>query len=449
MHLVIVGGVAAGTKAAARARRVNPDLRITLFQDEPDLSYSGCGQPYHLGGAVPDREALIIRRAADFEREGIAVRVRHRVTELDTAGRTVQVHDLARDVAETLPYDRLILATGARPVIPPVPGIGLEGVVSLRSMAELDGFREALDGLRPRRAVIVGGGYIGLEVAEALRGLGLEVAIVEREAQLVPRLDPELSRRLAAALTAHGAELFPGEGLAGITGEGGRAQGVATESGRRLPADLVVLAIGVRPNVELAAAAGIALGSSGAIAVNARMETSAAGVYAAGDCAETLHRVSGRPVWGPLGDIANLQGRVAGENAAGGAAEFPGVLGTAIFKAFEQNVGLTGLTEAEASAAGFKPVATLIEARDKAGYFPGAKPLALKLVADARDGRLLGAQCVGPGAVDKMIDIAATALLGKLRCQDMEYADLAYAPPFSPVLSPIILAASQLSKVLP
>ena len=449
MHLVIVGGVAAGTKAAARARRVNRDMSITLFQDESEVSYTGCGQPYYLGGVIAERESLIIRRAADFGKEGIAVRLRHRVTELDTGSRTVRVHDLDRGATESVSYDRLILATGARAVIPAVPGTALDGVVSLRTLAELDHFRSALERLRPARAVIVGGGYIGLEVAESLHALGISTTILERMERLFPKLDATLSGRIQDYLESRGVEVILGDGLVAITGHRGRAATVATASGRSLPADLVVLAIGIRPNVELAAAGGIALGTTGAIAVNSRMETNVTGVFAAGDCVESYHRVSRTQTWGPLGDIANLQGRVAGENAAGGAANFPGILGTAIFKTFDLNVGLTGLNEAAAREAGFSPISVLIEAKDKPRYYPGARDLALRLVADSRDGRLLGAQCLGTGSVDKMIDIAATALLGNLRCRDLETADLAYAPPFSPVLSPIIIAASQLSKQLP
>lgn len=449
MHLVIVGGVAAGTKAAARARRINRDLRITLFQDEAEVSYTGCGQPYYLGGVIANRESLVIRRATDFEREGIAVRLRHQVTALDAGARTVSVRAMDSGAIDTIAYDRLILATGARSVMPAVPGTDLEGVVSLRSLAELDRFQAALEHPRPARAVIAGGGYIGLEVAESLRALGIAVTILEQRERLFPRLDAGLSGRVQDHLAARGVEVILGDCLAGITGSGGRATSVTTPSGRELPADLVVLALGIRPNVELAAAGGIALGSSGAIAVDSRMETNIKGIYAAGDCVESHHRVSRAQTWGPLGDIANLQGRVAGENAAGGDAEFPGILGTAIFKTFDLNVGLTGLTEAAAREVGFHPISTLIEAQDKARYYPGARDLALRLVADARDGRLLGAQCVGAGSVDKMIDIAATALLGNLRCRDLENADLAYAPPFSPVLSPIIIAASQLCKRLP
>lgn len=448
MHLVIVGGVAAGTKAAARARRVNRDIAITLVQDEPELSYSGCGQPYYLGGLIPERASLIMRRAEDFAKDGIRVRVRHRATELDATARTLRVRDLERDVDETLAYDRLILATGARSVIPDLPGTELDGVVSLRTLAELDRFRSTLDRLRPRRAVIVGGGAIGLEVAESLHGQGVAVTILEREQRLCAGLDPVLGQKIQDYLVSRGVELRLGESLAGIEGTGGRVAAVATASGQSIPAELVVLSLGVRPNAELAGLGGVSLGRSGAIAVDERMATDIEGIFAAGDCAESFHRVSGTAVWNPLGDIANLQGRVAGENAAGGAARFPGILGTAIVKSFEMKIGQTGLNESAAKAAGFRPVSVLIHARDKARYYPGALDLSLKLIADAADGRLLGAQCVGLGAVDKLIDIAAMALFGKLGCRDLEYADLAYAPPFSPVLSPVIVAAAELAKRL-
>ncbi|MBS1212042.1 MAG: FAD-dependent pyridine nucleotide-disulfide oxidoreductase, partial [Proteobacteria bacterium] len=318
MHLVIVGGVAAGTKAAARARRVNRDIAITLVQDETDVSYSGCGQPYYLSGVIPQRECLIIRHAGEFAAEGIRVKLRHRATGLDTAAKTLQVRDLVEDVEETVSYDRLILATGARAVIPKLTGTHLDGVVSLRTMAELDRFHGALERLQPRRAVIVGGGYIGLEVAEALSILGLSVTLLERMERLFPRLDPELSRQIHDHVAEHGTDIRLGEGLAGIDAASGRAASAVTETGIRLPADLVVLAMGIKPNVELAVQAGIALGTSGAIAVDQRQETSVPGVYAAGDCAESWHRIAESPVWQPLGDTANLQGRVAGENAAGG-----------------------------------------------------------------------------------------------------------------------------------
>lgn len=448
MHLVIVGGVAAGTKAAARARRVNKDISITLFQDEAEVSYTACGQPYYLSGVVPTREALLIRRATDFKSEDIDVRLRQRVTELDTENHTVTVQDLETNLLTPVLYDRLILATGARAVIPQIPGIQLDGVVTLRSMAELDRFRSALDRLQPKRAIIIGSGYIGLEVVESLHALGIEVTLLVRKQQVFSRLDPEISRHIHDYLLTRDVSIVSGESIYEILGHAGKVTALLTTSGQKLPADLVVLALGARPNVEIAARAGIRLGATGAIAVDEHMETNVKRVFAAGDCVECKHRLTQKFVWNPLGDIANLQGRVAGENAAGGNARFPGIYGTAIFKTFELNVGFTGLTESDARTAGFNPITTVINARDKARYYPGARELTLKLVAEADNGRLLGAQAVGPGAVDKMIDIAATALLGNLGCRDLENADLAYAPPFSPVLSPIIVAAGALVKKL-
>lgn len=448
MRLIVIGGVAAGSKAAARARRVAPDIEITLFQDEPEVSYTACGQPYYLSGLIPQREALIIRRPADFANDGIDVRIDHRVTAIDAVKRTVTVFDRNRGKARIESYDRLVIATGATSIVPDIPGSRLDGVVTLRGIEELDRFRSALDRLQTRTAVIVGSGYIGLELAESLSALGLSVALLARNTRIFSRLDPEMSAPVRDYLVAQNVRIVAGDAPISFNGAAGRVRSVSTAAGLELPADLVVLALGIRPNVELARQAGIELGMTGAIAVDERMGTNIGGVFAAGDCAESLHRISRLPVWQPLGDTANLQGRVAGENAAGGDARFPGVLGTAIFKTFELNVGMTGLTESTARAAGFEAVGNVIEARDKARYYPGTKRITVKLVAEAGSGRLLGAQAVGTGAVDKTIDIAATALLGNLSCRDLENADLAYAPPFSPVLSPIIVAAGALSKKL-
>lgn len=447
MHLIVIGGVAAGSKAAARARRVNPDLRITLFQDESDVSYTACGQPYYLSGLIAKRDSLIIRRPEDFAKEGIDVKVNHRVTELNAKEHTVTVLDKVQDKVSIIPFDRLIIATGARSLIPEaLYGCQLDGVVTLRSLAELDRFRTVLDCIRPKTALIAGSGYIGLEMAESLSELGIHVTLLGRNTQVFSRLDEDMSRPIHDYLIEKNVCVMTGDGIAGLNGRDGRVSEVLTRSGITIPTDLVVLALGARPNVELAVQAGVRLGETGAIAVDQRMETNIEGIFAAGDCAESRHRLTGLPIWQPLGDIANLHGRVAGENAAGGDARFPGVLGTAICKCFDLNIGLTGLTEKAARAAGFEVLSIVIDARDKARYYPGARALSLKIVAEAVGGRLLGAQAVGLGAVDKTIDIAATALLGHLSCSDLENADLAYAPPFSPVLSPTIVAAGALSK---
>ena len=445
-RLVIIGGVAAGAKAAAKARRMRPDLDIIVYQDETEVSYSACGQPYVLSGVIENRDKIIIRRPQEFASDNIRALTRHRVEAIDVATRQIRVNDLSVNGAQTTAYDKLILATGARPIIPAVDGIELEGVLTLRSISDLDRFKSTIDILKPGKAAIIGAGYIGLELAETFHELNVKTTIIEKFDRILPKFDEEMAQQVSAHLVENNVELITGQGLAGITGENGRVVSVTTESGLERDVDLVVIAIGVRPNTDLAKDGGIAIGETGAIAVDRKMQTRVPGVYAAGDCCETVDRVTGKTTWLPLGDIANLQGRVAGENAAGGDASFPGVLGTAIFKTFDLNVACTGLSETAARQAGYEAVSVNVSRSDRARYYPGGNSLAIKLVADKQGGRLLGAQVIGPGKADKMIDIAATALLGRLTCEDLENADLAYAPPFSPVLSPMITAAGALNS---
>lgn len=446
MHLVIIGGVAAGTKAAARARRCNPDINITLFQDEAEVAYTACGQPYFLSGLIADRNALIIRKAEDFAKDRINVHTQHRVTQLDSQNKSVTVVNRKLQQQRQISFDRLILATGARSNLPDIPGIDLPGVVTLRSIEELNRFHAALQQLKPKTAIIAGSGYIGLELAETLRAYGITVTIIDHNPRVFSRMDVEMSQYIHDYLCAKNIQLLTEDHITAIQGDAGVISSVQTHRGMSLQADLVVLALGITPNVELAQNSGINLGPTGAIKVNEQLQTNVDSIYAAGDCVESMHRITHQPVWAPLGDIANLQGRIAGENAAGGHAIFPGVLSTAILKSFTLNIGMTGLTEADAIKAGYQTVSTVINARDKARYYPETQNLNLKFVADATNGRLLGAQAVGVGCIDKTIDIAATALLGKLTCFDLENADFAYAPPFSPVLSPVIIAATTIAK---
>ena len=444
-RLVIIGGVAAGAKAAAKARRMRPDMDIVVYQDETEVSYSACGQPYVLSGVIKDRDNIVIRRPHEFASDNIRVLTSHRVLSIDVEEQRLQVADLSGNSEQSGSYDRLILATGAQPIIPAVNGIDLKGVLTLRSIADLDRFKSTITLLQPRRAAIIGAGYIGLELAETFHALQIETTIIEKFDRILPKFDRDMAQQVSAHLLENGVELITGQGLAGIGGKNGQVASVTTDAGLTRDVDLVVIAIGVRPNTDLAKNAGVSIGATGAIAVNKQMQTQIPGVYAAGDCCETIDRVTGKATWLPLGDIANLQGRVAGENAAGGNASFPGVFGTAIFKTFNLNVACTGLSETAAQQAGYDVVSVSMKRSDRARYYPGGSNLKIKLVADKRDGRLLGAQVVGPGKADKMIDIAATALLGRLTCADLENADLAYAPPFSPVLSPMITAAGALS----
>ncbi|MEI7457598.1 MAG: FAD-dependent oxidoreductase [Nitrosomonadales bacterium] len=448
MRIIIIGGVAAGTKAAAKAHRVDQNHEIIIYQDEAEVSYSACGLPYVISGVIDDGRKVVIRQPEDFTKEGIKVFTQHRVTSIDKTRRQLTVKNLATHADEVVDYDRLILATGAQPIVPNVEGISLEGVLTLRNISDLARFKTQLNTVQPKCAVIIGAGYIGLELAESFRELNIKTTIVEKALRILPRFDPEIAQPVHEHLLENQIKLILGDGLAQLHGENGRVTVIETESGEMISADLVVIAIGVKPNVELARAAGIELGKTGAIAVDSRMETRTSGIFAAGDCCETVNRITGKPIWMPLGDIANLQGRVAGENVAGGNVHFPGVFGTAIFKTFKLAVAITGLSEQAAQESGFDPVSIVMTGTDRARYYPDRQEYTLKLIADRQDGRLLGAQVVGSGNVDKMIDIAATALLGKLTCADMENADLAYSPPFSPVLSTIIVAAGILKNKL-
>src|SRR3712207_3253730 len=409
MRLVIVGGVAAGTKAASRARRLDPDLEITVYQEEPEPSISECGLPYLLSGVVGARENLIARTPEKFAEKDIEVLVRHRVESIDAAGKKLSVRNLSTGEAFDDTYDRLIIATGARAVLPPIPGADLEGVFKLRFLTDTDEIGRYIEERSPERATIVGGGYIGLEVAENLCALGMEVSLIEGEDRVALAYGPEVSENVEAELEANGVGVYTGERVDRFTGQG-RVTGVKFGD-KELETDLVIVGVGIRPNVELAAEAGVEIGTTGAILVNPHMKTSVPDVWAAGDCVETTNLVSGRPTWVPLGDTANQMGRVAGTNAATGdeTLEFPGILGTGIFKVFDLGVGKTGLSEKEAEDAGFEVVSADLEANDRAAYYPGARKVFLKLIADRVTGRLLGAESVGSGA-DKLTDICAAAL---------------------------------------
>jgi CoA-dependent NAD(P)H sulfur oxidoreductase len=444
MRLVILGGVAAGTKAASRARRLDPEMEITVYQKEPEPSISECGLPYLLSGVVEERDDLVARTPEKFAEKGIEVLVRHKVERIDSGRKNLSVLNLNTGEAFEDTYDRLVIATGARAVLPPIAGAELEGVFKLRFLTDTDEIRRYIEEQSPSKATIVGGGYIGLEVAENLCRLGMEVSLIEGEDRVALVYGPEVSENVEAELAANGVGVYTGEKVDEFTGEG-RVRGVKFGD-RELETDMVIVGVGIRPNVELAAEAGVEIGTTGAILVDRHMKTSVPDVWAAGDCVETNNLVSGRPNWVPLGDTANQMGRVAGTNAATGdeTLEFPGILGTGIFKVFDLGVGKTGLSEKEAEDAGFEVVSAGLWAYDRAAYYPGARKVFLKLIADRATGRLLGAESAGSGA-DKLTDICATALWGRLSYPDLVNIDLAYAPPYGPTLSPVIQAATILS----
>ena len=449
-RLIVVGGVAAGLSAASQARRVNPQLEIIVYEKGPDISYSACGLPYFISGAVVQADDLRVYSPEFFrERRNIQVLIHHDVRELSTSRHRVTVAAPGGGLLE-VHYDHLVLATGAEPARPEIAGIGLPGVFHVNDLQSTLALHRFLEAEHPRKAAIIGGGYIGLEMAEALVTKGIEVTLVERSTTLFESVDEEISAIVDQELSARDVKAIRGATVTALlAGGGGQVQRVVWQGddSSGAEADFVVLATGVRPRTRLAVEAGIQLGPTGAITVNEYMETSAAGVFAAGDCAESFHRVSERPTYVPLGTTANKQGRVAGHNAGGIRARFHGIVGTAALKVFSLEVARTGLSLAEARAAGFRPRHAIARAASRARYL-GGKDLTVMLVADPDSGRLLGAQMAGPEGVAKRIDVFATALEARMTVEQIARLDLSYSPPFAPVWDPVLIGAQEMLREL-
>ncbi|GAB3815271.1 FAD-dependent oxidoreductase [Micromonospora zhanjiangensis] len=444
-RLVVIGGDAAGMAAASQARRRRgpDDLEIIAFERGNFTSYSACGIPYWIGGVVDDRDALIARSPQTFRDDHrVDVRLRHQVTEIDLDKREVVARDLTGGGEVRERFDILMYATGATPRIPPWAHTEALGVFGVQTLDDGSALRQWLDGEpRPQRAVVVGGGYIGVEMAEAMIQRGLSVTLVERGDQPMSTVDPDMGALVTEALDGLGIDVRTRCAVTGLRVRDGRVYGVDTAEGE-IPADVVVLGVGVRPNTDLAAAAGLPIGVTGGIRVDLRMRAVGMDrVYAAGDCVESVHRITGQPVHIPLGTHANKQGRVAGLNIGGGYATFPGVIGTAVTKVCELEVGRTGLLEAEAEIAGYQFVTVVVESTNRAGYYPGAKPMTVKLIVERRSGQLLGAQIVGRSEAAKRIDALAVALWNYMTVDEMAGLDLGYAPPFAPVWDPVLIAA--------
>ena len=446
--LVIVGGVAAGLAAAMEARRASPDLNITVFERTRDISYGACGLPYVVSGLIPALERLVVHTPEYFrERHRIDIRLDSEALEIMPAKSAVRVRE--GDEEREVGYGALVIATGAAAVCPPLPGHELEGVFVIRHMRDGRRMLRFFEETRPRTAVVVGAGYIGLEMAEAFRERGLRTTLVEASDKVMTTLGGRARDAVAEELRANGVEVLFGERVVRFEGERGRVARVLTESGRAVEADVVSIGVGVRPEVELARGAGLEVGESGAVVVDERQRTSAPGVYAAGDCCEVLHKISGRRVWNPLGQPAIKQGWVAGANAARGDswtdARYAGVVGTNVVKVFRLEVARTGLSLEEARGAGFDASETETETLSRAGYYPGASKIKTRLITD-RTGRLLGAQMAAREGVAGRIDVYAAALHAGLKAEEIERLDLAYAPPFAPTVDPIIRAAHEAKK---
>lgn len=433
MRLLVIGGVAAGLSAASRARRLDPSLEIVVLEQGEVISYGACGLPYLVEGRVRTPDDLIVYTPEYFRRErNIAVRTGARVEAIRHGRREVVLAG-----GERVHYDRLVIATGARPSKARIAGADLPHVFHLHTMDDALRIMRFLDERRPRRAVVIGGGYLGIEAADTLRRRGLRVTLLEAGANLLRRDDPELTREIAGYMTRFGVSVRCNAPVSSI--EPDRAGDV--------PCDMVVLSAGFLPNAELAADAGIERGRTGAIRVNDRMETNLPGIYAAGDCAEAHHLVTDRPAYIPLGTTANKQGRVAGANAAGGRERFAGVAGTAILSIFGTAFAITGLSTEQARREGFSPVAVRIRSRSRPRYFDG-RPITVEIVADRGTRRLLGGSVTGEEGVPGRIDVIATALQARMKAEDFEALDLCYAPPFAPVWDPLLIAAQQLTKAL-
>jgi NADPH-dependent 2,4-dienoyl-CoA reductase/sulfur reductase-like enzyme len=446
-RMVVIGGDAAGMSAASSARRRRPasDLEIVAFERGEHTSYSACGLPYLAGGVVEDWHDLVVRTPEQFAEQDITAKVRHEVQAIDLDARRVTVRDL--DAGRTIrePFDILVVATGSEPVRPPIPGIDLPGVYGLSILRDGIELRAAIDA-GPKAAVVIGGGYIGLEAAEQLVNRDVPTTLVEQTPQVMNQVDPDMGELVGKAVAGLGVTLYLEEEVEEIeAGDDGRVAAVRT-SARTIPADLVVLGLGSRPSVELAESAGIPIGPSGGIRVNRRMRTPVEGVWAAGDCAETIHVVTGEPVNYHLGTIANKQGRICGTNIGGGYVTFPGVLGTAVTKVCDLEVARTGLGERDLGPLGIEAESGTVESTTRAGYYPGAEQIHTKILAERRSGRLLGAQIVGREGAAKRIDVLAAALWNGMTVHDLVNMDVSYAPPFAPVWDPVLISARKLSE---
>jgi len=432
--------------AAARARRLDPELEIVAYERTGYVSYGSCGLPYLISGVVPEASTLIARTPAQFARQGIETHTHHEVLAIDTDQQTVKVRDLDEGRESSVAYDRLVIATGGSAIRPPLPGLDLEGVFVLRNLEDGIAIKRFIAEEQPSRAVIIGGGYVGVEMAEAFVERGLQTTMLDMQPQVLDNFDPDVAQKMQDELERNGVTVFVDDAAQGIEGDGqGRVRAVVSQRGRH-EADLVLIGAGVRAESLLAKEAGVELGAQGAIAVDDGMRTSVPDVYAAGDCAETFHLLLDGPSYVPLGSTANKQGRVAGTNAAGGEAVFKGVVGTAITKAFDLGVAVTGLTEKAAKQLGRPARAVSVEHGTRAHYYPGPGSIHVKLVWSDLDGRLLGAQIAGPVAEAKRIDVLATALHHGLTIEDLKGLDLSYAPPFAPVWDPILVAANVAAK---
>ncbi|WP_328536107.1 FAD-dependent oxidoreductase [Streptomyces sp. NBC_00344] len=443
-RMVVIGGDATGMSAASQARRLKgpEELEIIVFERGRFTSFSACGIPYWVGGSVAERDDLVARTPDEHRARAIDLRMRTEVTEIDVAGQRVRSHDLESGARTWTSYDELVLATGARPVRPALPGIDAAGVHGVQTLGDGESLIDSLESARGNRAVVVGAGYIGVEMAEALLRRGYRVTVLTRGSQPMATLDPDMGRLVHEAMDGMGITTVTGAEVTGIlTDDAGRVRAVSAD-GTEYPADIAVLGMGVAPQTAVARAAGLPLGEHGGLLTDLSMRVQGhENIWAGGDCVEVLDLVSGRMRHIPLGTHANKHGQIIGANIGGGYATFPGVVGTAVSKVCDVEIARTGLREKDARAAGLQFVTATIEATNSAGYYPEAAAMTVKMLAERRTGKLLGVQIVGREGSAKRVDIAAVALTAGMTVEQMVTLDLGYAPPFSPVWDPVLVAA--------
>lgn len=443
MRIIVIGAVAGGTSAAAKARRNREDAEIVIYEKDSFISYSSCSMPYYIGGMIQSRGDLSPRDPLFFkEKYNVDVKIGHEVLSIDSANKSMQVKELATGKIFADTYDKLILSTGAKAWVPPIVGADLPHVFTLRTLTNMDHIVAFIGAQRPKSAVIIGTGFVGLECCENFTRLGMAVTMVEKLPQLTPGMDEDVAMLIQEHLAEKQVKVFTAAGTAAI-----EPTQVRLEDGTVIPAELVVVATGIKPEVSLAKAAGVELGPTGAISVSPAMETSIQDIYACGDCSEQYHLITGKPVWRPLGSTANKTGRIAGDAATGGDLAFRGILGTGIFKVFDLAVAMTGLTERDAVAEGYD-VEVCHNIKSNKPENMGGQDMLIKAVADRATGKMLGVQIVGRDGVDKRIDVFATALTYGALAEDLFHLDLAYSPPFSNTKDPVLYTGMILDNAI-
>ncbi|MBQ4113971.1 FAD-dependent oxidoreductase [bacterium] len=445
MKIVIIGGVAAGAKAAAKSRRLLPEAQIDIYTDDSHVSYSACGLPYYIQGNFENWQKLVIRSVEEFEKSNIHIHLFNRVIKILPEEKKIVIQDLKTETIKTDSYDKLVIATGAAPNLKNYPEISLNNIFTLRTLEDGVLIKNAMQ--NSDSITLIGGGYIGIELLEAFIKNNKKVYLIEKNPYILSVFDEDISALIQAYILENSnnlVSLITNDTVSEFIGEG-NVSSVRTSSGQVYPADMVVISAGVKPVVDIAVDAGIKLGTTGAIKVNSRMETSVKDVYACGDCAEKINIVSNTPVWVPLGSTANKEGRVAAVNLCGGSEDFEGILSSAVTRFLDLNISMTGLSEKVAQSLGYDTVNVIVTKKDKAGYMPEVQNITLKLIADRRSHRILGAQAIGCGDADKKVNNISMGLHHRITVEDLLDVDFTYAPPFSTSVD-IIHTAAQMIK---